>query len=109
MKLADIVTFFTAVGYAFQLGDGMELEPKVAYRGVRNFDNMVDVGTQLSLSQKRFMLMGMYHSNQSATFGLGMDIARRYLVSGMYTTQTSKLSGYTNGSFELNLRVNLSK
>ncbi len=109
VKLADIVTFFTAVGYAFQLGDGMELEPKVAYRGVRNFDNMVDVGTQLSLSQKRFMLMGMYHSNQSATFGLGMDIARRYLVSGMYTTQTSKLSGYTNGSFELNLRVNLSK
>ncbi|WP_152969698.1 type IX secretion system membrane protein PorP/SprF, partial [Pedobacter sp. Hv1] len=47
--------------------------------------------------------------NQSATFGLGLDIKKRYLVSGMYTTQTSELSGYTNGSFELNLRVNLAK
>jgi type IX secretion system PorP/SprF family membrane protein len=109
VKLADMVTFFSAVGYAFRLQDGMELEPKVAYRGVRGFDNMVDVGAQFSLSQKRFLVMGMYHSNQSATFGLGMDIAKRYLVSGMYTTQTSQLSGYTNGSFELNLRVNLTR
>lgn len=109
VKLADMVTFFSAVGYAFPLKGGMELEPKVAYRGVRGFDNMVDAGAQLSLSQKRFMLMGMYHSSGSATFGLGLDIARRYLVSGMYTTQTSQLSGYTNGSFEVNLRLDLSK
>ena len=109
VKLADMVTFFSAVSYSFQLKGGMELEPKVAYRGVRGFDNMVDLGAQLSLSERRFLLMGVYHSNQSATFGLGLDIKRRYLVSGLYTTQTSQLSGYTNGSFELNLRVNLTK
>ena len=109
VKVADVVTFFSAVSYNFALNNGIEIEPKVAYRGVRGFDNMVDFGTQLSLSEKRFLLMGIYHSNQSATFGLGLDIKKRYLVSGLYTTQTSELSGYTNGSFELNLRVNLTK
>ena len=53
--------------------------------------------------------MGMYHSTENATFGLGMDFKKKYLISGTYTTQTSALSTYTNGSFELNLRLNLNR
>lgn len=109
IKLADVVTFFSAASYSFALKNGMEFEPKVVYRGVKGFDNLIDVGTQFAFSEKKFMLMGLYHSNESATFGVGVDLKRRYLVSGMYTTQTSELSGYTNGSFEINLRVNFAK
>jgi hypothetical protein len=50
-----------------------------------------------------------YHSNESATFGFGVDLKKRYLLSAMYTTQTAALSAYTNGSFEINLRVALGK
>ncbi|TCC96257.1 PorP/SprF family type IX secretion system membrane protein [Pedobacter hiemivivus] len=112
IETADVATFYTAASYQFNLStgaEGVDLEPKVAYRGVKGFDNIFDAGAQLSIANKQVMLLGMYHSTKNATFGLGMDYKKRYLVSGTYTTQTSALSSYTNGSFELNLRVNLSK
>lgn len=110
IKLADVATFYTAVGYKIRVSEGAEgidVEPKVAFRGVEGFDNIWDAGAQLSIANKQVFLMGMYHSTENATFGLGMDFKKRYLISGAYTTQTSALSGYTNGSFELNLRLNL--
>lgn len=112
IKLADVATFYTAVSYKINLSEGaegMDVEPKVAYRGVKGFDNIWDAGAQFSIANKQVMLLGMYHSTKNATFGLGMDYKKKYLISGTYTTQTSALSSYTNGSFELNLRLNLSK
>jgi len=112
IKLADVATFYTAVSYKINLSEGiegMDVEPKVAYRGVKGFDNIWDAGAQFSITNKQVMLLGMYHSTKNATFGLGMDYKKKYLISGTYTTQTSALSSYTNGSFELNLRLNLSK
>lgn len=110
IKLTDVATFYTAASYQIQLSegpDGIDLEPKLAYRGVKGFDNIWDAGAQAWIANKQVFLMGMYHSTESATFGLGMDYKKKYLISGMYTTQTSALSGYTNGSFELNLRLSL--
>ncbi|SDJ33814.1 type IX secretion system membrane protein, PorP/SprF family [Pedobacter sp. ok626] len=112
IKLADVATFYTAASYKIGISEGvegMDIEPKVAYRGVKGFDNIWDAGAQMSIANKQVFLLGMYHSTKNATFGLGMDYKKRYLVSGTYTTQTSALSSYTNGSFELNLRVNLTK
>ena len=112
IKLADVATFYTAVSYKIGISEGMEgmdIEPKVAFRGVKGFDNIWDAGAQMSIANKQVFLLAMYHSTESATFGLGMDYKKKYLISGTYTTQTSALSAYTNGSFELNLRLNLNK
>ncbi|WP_316817173.1 PorP/SprF family type IX secretion system membrane protein [Pedobacter nyackensis] len=112
IKLADVATFYTAVSYKIQISEGTEgidMEPKVAYRGVKGFDNIWDAGSQFGIANKQVILLAMYHSTENATFGLGMDFRKKYLISGTYTTQTSALSNYTNGSFELNLRLNLSK
>jgi type IX secretion system PorP/SprF family membrane protein len=112
IKLADVATFYTAVSYKIGISEGiegMDIEPKVAYRGVKGFDNIWDAGAQMGIANKQVFLLAMYHSTENATFGLGMDYKKKYLVSGTYTTQTSALSAYTNGSFELNLRMNLSK
>lgn len=112
IKLADVATFYTAVSYKIGISggtEGMDIEPKVAYRGVMGFDNIWDAGAQMSIANKQVYLLALYHSTKSATFGLGMDYKKNYLISGTYTTQTSSLSAYTNGSFELNIRLNLSK
>lgn len=112
IKLADVATFYTAVSYNIGISDGaegMDIEPKIAFRGVKGFDNIWDAGAQMAIANKQIYIMGMYHSTKSTTFGLGMDYKKKYLISGTYTTQTSSLSSYTNGSFELNLRLNLSK
>ncbi|MGN8056234.1 PorP/SprF family type IX secretion system membrane protein [Pedobacter sp. 22163] len=110
IKLADVATFYTAISYKITLSEGMEgieVEPKVAYRGVRGFDNIFDLSAQAWIANKQVFLMGVYHSSENATFGIGVDFKRKYLISGMYTTQTSALSAYTNGSFELNLRLSV--
>ena len=112
IKLADVATFYTAVSYKIRMGDGMDavdMEPKAAYRGVQGYGNIWDAGAQAGIADQQVFLTGMYHSTENATFGLGMNFRKKYLVSGSYTTQTSALSSYTNGSFELNLRLNLSK
>lgn len=112
IKLADVTTFYAASSYHFKLtegAEGIDLEPMVAYRGVQGFDNIWDAGAQLEIANQQVFMTGIYHSTKNATFGLGMDFKKKYLVSGNYTTQTSALSGYTNGSFELNLRLSLGK
>ena len=108
-NVADVTTFYSAIGYNITLNPAMELEPTIAFRGVRKYTNMIDVGAQLAFSERRFLATAMYHSNESATLGLGFDVSKKYLVSAMYTSQTSALNTYANGSFELNLRVNLRK
>jgi len=111
IKLADVATFYTAVSYKIGISEGavgMDVEPKIAYRGVSGFDNIWDAGAQFGIAKQVFLL-AMYHSTGNATLGLGMDFSKKYLVSGTYTTPTTALTGYTNRSFELNLRVNLSK
>ena len=112
IKLADVATFYTAASYKIGISEGAEgmaVEPKVAFRGVKGFDHIWDAGAQLSIANQQVFLMGMYHSTKNGTFGLGMNYRKKYLISGTYTTQTSALSSYTNGSFELNLRLNLSR
>lgn len=109
IKVSDYVTFYSAASYKFVLKDGMELEPKIAYRGVRGYKNMMDAGAQLAFADRKFFCMAMLHSNESATMGIGFDLLKKYMLSGLYTTQTSALSTYTNGSFEFNLRINFGK
>jgi len=112
IKLADVATFYAAVGYKIPLSPGqlgMEVEPKVAYRGVQGFDNIWDAGAELSFADQQVLLSGLYHSTQSGTVGIGLNLQRKYLISGLYTTQTSALNGYSNGNFELNLRLRIGK
>jgi type IX secretion system PorP/SprF family membrane protein len=111
-RIANQATFFTAASYKVQLTEGANavgIEPKVAYRGIQGFPNIWDAGAEMSFIDRQILLMGLYHSSESATFGLGMDFKRKYLISAMYSTQTAALTGYTNGSFELNLRFTLGK
>ena len=107
-RFADIPRFFTSASYKFLFGAGIDavvLEPQVAFRGIKGLDNIWDAGAQLALIDRQVLLSGMYHSTKNATFGVGMDFKKKYLVSGLYTSNTAAMSGYTTGNFELNLRI----
>jgi type IX secretion system PorP/SprF family membrane protein len=111
-RIVNQATFFTSASYKVRLTEGQDavgIEPKVAYRGIEGFPNIWDAGAEMTFIDRQILLMGLYHSSKSATFGLGMDFKHKYLVSGTYSTQTAALTGYTNGSFELNLRFTLGK
>jgi len=108
--LIDRPTFFSAISYKIQTGaeTDLQIEPKAVYRGVNGFNNILDLGANLSYAGNKLNLFGMYHSTQSATYGIGMNY-QNIGFSGMYNTSTAALSNYTNGNFEISLKVNLFK
>jgi len=107
-RFADIPRFFTSASYKFLFGAGIDavvLEPQVAFRAIKGIDNIWDAGAQVAIIDRQILFSGMYHSTKNATFGLGMDFKKKYLISGLYTSNTAALNGYTTGNFEVNLRV----
>lgn len=100
--------FFTAVSYKFFDPANISLEPKVAYRQVKGYNNIYDAGANVAFNNNQFSLQGLYHSSKSATFGVGFNTAA-YSILAFYTTATSSLNSYSNGDFELGLKLNLSK
>lgn len=108
--VVDRSTFFSAISYKIKAGvaSTLEIEPKAVYRGVNGFDNILDIGANLSYAGNKFNLFGMYHSSQSATFGFGLNY-HSLGFCGMYSTSTSALRGYADGNFEIGLKINLLK
>jgi type IX secretion system PorP/SprF family membrane protein len=108
--IVDRSTFFSAISYKIQTGPGtdLQIEPKAVYRGVNGLNNMLDLGANLSYAGNKLNLFGMYHSTKSATFGMGLNY-QNIGFSGIYNTSTAALSSYTDGNFELSLKLNLFK
>jgi type IX secretion system PorP/SprF family membrane protein len=105
----DRSLYFTAVSYRFSYGETLNaiaVEPKAVFRGVKGYDNILDLGANLTLADNQLSLQGMYHSSKSATFGFGLN-KNAYSILAFYTTETASLSTYTNGEFELSLILNL--
>lgn len=107
----DRSLFFTALSYKFYVPDhldGVGVEPKVCYRGVRGCRSLADVGVNLTFSNNTVNLMTVYHSSQNLSYGMGIFYQKTISFSGIYTTETSALRKYTNGTFEVAVRLNLS-
>lgn len=108
---ADRSVFFTSISYKWYTKRepyGIVVEPKVAYRGVKGYNNLLDLGINLSTINNRLNLTGIYHSSRSATFGVGFTYETISFI-GVYTTETSALRGYAGGNFEIGLKGNLFK
>ena len=101
--------YFLAASYKLPLSEaeGLGLEPKVAFRSVKGFDNIFDLGANFTFAEDRIGLMAMYHTSKSATFGFSAQVSRTFNLMGFYTSNTAALAGQTNGSFELSLKMNL--
>lgn len=91
MMGVDQSVFFTSLGYRFMLDgaiDGTVLEPKVVYRGVYGYKDVIDAGLNLSLRDNMLHFYSMYHSSQSESLGFGANISKSVQLMLFYTTQT---------------------
>lgn len=102
-------TFYFSAAY--QVLDGpIKLIPKVLYRGVDGYDNIVDVGVNAKFANDKFNLLAFYHSNNNVSFGLGFNLLKKYQMQASYSLPVnSNLKKYTYGAVELGLKANLSK
>ncbi len=107
-QTADFGMFYTAIGYKIKLTD-WHVEPKVAYRGVLNFQNILDVGAEISTSSDQLLFMSMYHSNKTMSFGMSYHQKKDWQLFLMYNNPTQELKSYATGTFEIGLQLNLIK
>ncbi|UZR96715.1 PorP/SprF family type IX secretion system membrane protein [Chondrinema litorale] len=103
-------TIFAAASYKFNFAEstsGISLEPKLCYRNVEGFDDIIDGGVNLGLLEDKFNVFGMYHSSQNTTLGIGATIKSILKINAMYTTETKDLSGYAGSNFEIGMQLAL--
>lgn len=102
---ANWTTFFTSVSYRFNTDStahAVIIEPKMSFRGVRGYDNVIDGGVNLIFAGNKLSATAIYHSTKSISFGMGLNI-HSLSILGMYTSGTSALRGYNTGNFDIGL------
>lgn len=112
LNYSDKPTFYSAVSYKFALGtgiNGISLEPKGVFRGINNYKNLWDAGLNANFANDKLYVMAMYHNTQNATVGFGMNYKSTLYFMAYYNTATSAIAGYTDGDFEVNIKVNIGK
>ena len=101
---------FAAVSYKFNLeGTVGSIEPKVCYRSVKGFDDIIDAGLNINFLDNAASLMGIYHSSGSVTGGIGVRFFKTAGLQFLYTTQTKGVKTNIDGMYELGVRVDLFK
>lgn len=102
-------TFYLSAAYKV-LDGPVTLTPKVLYRGLDGYDNIIDAGINAQFAEDKFNLVAFYHSNNSLSFGMGFNILKKYQMQASYALPiSSNLKKYTYGGVELGLRLNFSK
>ena len=106
-QISNYVTFMTAISYNVAFSD-WQLQPKVVYRGVKNFKNILDMGFELRTYNGQLNFMSMYHTNQSMSFGLAaFNRRRQWQLLTLYNTPVKALKSYAVGTFEIGLQFKI--
>lgn len=107
-NVVDRSIYFIAAGYKFTLENVVNnIEPKVVYRGVQNYDGIFDAGVNFQLLDNKLMFSGIYHSTNSFTGGFGANYKSQFSLLFQYTTNTSAMKNYSNGEFEIGLKYRI--
>jgi type IX secretion system PorP/SprF family membrane protein len=106
--VADRSLFMTSISYKINNEGGAlnSVEPKIMYRGVENYKDILDAGVQFNFFESKLIMNGVYHTTNSVTFGAGTVYKDRLSVLVQYTTNTADLQNYSNGEAEIALRYN---
>jgi type IX secretion system PorP/SprF family membrane protein len=105
-QISNYATFMTAISYNIAFSD-WQLQPKVVYRGVKNFKNILDMGLELRTYNGQLNFMSMYHTNQSMSFGLTFNRRRQWQLLSLYNTPVKALKSYAVGTFEIGLQFKI--
>lgn len=109
-NVSDISIFYFSASR--KIGSGEEstssfvMEPMICFRGVRGFNSLWDVGTNVTLANNIISVMGMYHSQQSFSMGLSVNYNQNLGLSITYSTPTSAIKSYNRtGNLEAGLKL----
>jgi type IX secretion system PorP/SprF family membrane protein len=105
VRIYTPATFYAAASYRFA-GAAAVLEPMVAYRGVKNYDGVVDAGVNAAFFNEQFNLMGIYHSTNHLSIGLGFAIQKKYQLQLGYTLPfAGAIRQYSDGNVQIGIKM----
>jgi type IX secretion system PorP/SprF family membrane protein len=106
---ADQLLFIGEAAYKINLQsdyNNITIEPMGAYRIVKGYKDIVDAGINLAINNYGFNMQAIYHSSQSTSLGVGLDLKSVMLMFN-YNIETGSLSNFTNGAFELGMKFHV--
>jgi type IX secretion system PorP/SprF family membrane protein len=104
-------TFYAAVSYKFASSHEQinSFEPMVAFRGVKGYKSIIDIGGSVKLAKNFANLFAMYHTSKSFTAGIGFQFKNTVEVQASYTSQTAGIKSNVDGNFGLSMKIRLFK
>lgn len=106
--IANYSQYYLAASHILNLAE-WKLKSRFAYRIIENYTNIADMGVELKTTNDKIGLSGMYHTNKSTSVGISYLHQAKWQFVGLYNTSTSPIANYALGSFEVGLKVRLSK
>jgi type IX secretion system PorP/SprF family membrane protein len=108
---ADRMLFIGIASYKIPLvsdNRSFVLQPLLGYRIVKGYNDIIDGGVNFSMNNYGIYMQAIYHSSQSLglCFGLDQDV---YALNLGYNLETGPIRVYTQGAFELGLKLRLFK
>ncbi len=87
------------------------IEPLVAFRAVKGFKAVADVGAKVNFYRSTVNMFALYHSNNAVSAGVGFQFKNSIEVQASYTSQTANVQGNMNidGNFGLGIKIRLFK
>lgn len=124
-QIANRVTLFAAVSYKLFFQDRYSdyiLEPQIALHKITDTGNILDIGSRFSIPIGKMDVMhngpdafttvyylsltGVYHTNQSATLGIGFDLNKLGILLA-YDKNTGPLQTNISNTFILGLKIKI--
>jgi type IX secretion system PorP/SprF family membrane protein len=105
----DRTVFFAAISYKIALSDDItdsSVEPIAAYREIKGFRNIFDLGVNFKMNYCHLDFQTIYHTNDNWAFGFVLN-RQSYNISFDYNLYTGQIANYTNGAFEIGLKLKL--
>ena len=100
----DGYTYMAAVAYKIAIGSGStSFEPKLSIRGAKGIPVGWDLGSNLQLQNNILSFIGMFHSDNSSTLGLGVKY-NKIVLQCFYTNQWVGERVNSGGDFEVGLK-----
>ncbi len=108
--VVENTTYFAAIGYKTKLNmdagaEPIGIEPKLGIRGFKGYDPIFDAGANFTVMDELLNITAMYHTSQSFTFGVGVNLKLNLSAVVLYQTKPGDIRGMNTGeSFDFGLK-----
>ncbi|GHC57091.1 PorP/SprF family type IX secretion system membrane protein [Ulvibacter litoralis] len=102
------INFYLTSGYVFDLNEDIKFKPAVLTKLVEGAPLQVDLSANFLVNEK-FTLGAAYRWSAALSAMVGFQISEELMLGLAYDRETTELTQYNNGSFEVFLRYEIFK